>query len=570
MRVTFLGHAGLFVETAGGSILCDPWFNPAYFASWFPFPANAALDVEAFAHPDYLYISHLHRDHFDPAFLGDHVSRAATVLLPEFPLDELRRELGDLGFSRFERLPNGSPVTLDGLRLMCVAETSPSDGPLGDSALAVDDGTARLLDQNDARPRDLGALRGFGPYDAHFLQFSGAIWYPVVYELPVEVKAELGRQKRHRGMDRAAGFAAALGSANVFPCAGPPCFLDDSLFAYNDIYGDESNPFPDQLAFLAHLQAQGHDSGKLVVPGSVVTLGAGRCEVAHPDPGAVADPFSDKARYLKAYQARCRPIIEEVKGSWPVGKVDVLAELRAWWEPLMAQAGTLCSDIGVPVLLQIGESDVVVDFPQRQVRAWAGEHCPYRFKMDRGVVEACIVDRSNDWVNGLFLSMRFSAERDGSYNEHIYTFFKCLSEERMAYVEGRAAGLAPRPGPGPVPGSPREAPPKRAAPAGHRDADEWCRLDGWLVQGRCPHLQGDLARFGRVHDDVLTCLVHGWQFDLATGRCLTSGEEHAIQARRLTDAEPTAGEVVVVDVEMDPESLPARRRADRDDSEGPQ
>ena len=44
MRVTFLGQAGLYLETRAGSILCDPWFNPAYFGSWFPFPANDGID----------------------------------------------------------------------------------------------------------------------------------------------------------------------------------------------------------------------------------------------------------------------------------------------------------------------------------------------------------------------------------------------------------------------------------------------------------------------------------------------------------------------------------------------
>ena len=65
MRMTFLGHVGFWVETRGGSVLCDPWFTPAYFGSWFPFPRNDGLDPAAFATPDFLYISHLHRDHFD-------------------------------------------------------------------------------------------------------------------------------------------------------------------------------------------------------------------------------------------------------------------------------------------------------------------------------------------------------------------------------------------------------------------------------------------------------------------------------------------------------------------------
>ena len=40
MRVTGIGHAGMRFETAGGSVLCDPWTNPTFFASWVPFPDN--------------------------------------------------------------------------------------------------------------------------------------------------------------------------------------------------------------------------------------------------------------------------------------------------------------------------------------------------------------------------------------------------------------------------------------------------------------------------------------------------------------------------------------------------
>ena len=32
------------VETAAGSILCDPWFVPAFFGAWFVFPRNDELD----------------------------------------------------------------------------------------------------------------------------------------------------------------------------------------------------------------------------------------------------------------------------------------------------------------------------------------------------------------------------------------------------------------------------------------------------------------------------------------------------------------------------------------------
>ena len=92
VRITSVGHAGFHIETKAGSILCDPWVNPAYFASWFPFPDNSHLDWDALGNIDYLYVSHLHKDHYDPQTLLAHVNKDAVVLLPDYPVPDLKRE----------------------------------------------------------------------------------------------------------------------------------------------------------------------------------------------------------------------------------------------------------------------------------------------------------------------------------------------------------------------------------------------------------------------------------------------------------------------------------------------
>jgi UDP-MurNAc hydroxylase len=102
VRVTFLGHAGLYIETRHASIPADAWLSgPAYHGSWWPFPSSDCVDREAIRRPTYLYISHLHQDHFDEAFLRDHVSRETVVLLPDYPLGALERDLRRPGFERF-------------------------------------------------------------------------------------------------------------------------------------------------------------------------------------------------------------------------------------------------------------------------------------------------------------------------------------------------------------------------------------------------------------------------------------------------------------------------------------
>ena len=496
MKITFLGHAGLYLETRHGSILCDPWFNPAYFASWVPFPSNQELDPATFGRPDYLYVSHVHRDHLDRDFLRDHVSKDATVILPDHPLDLVHRELEALGFSRFVETKTNVPLRLGGLRVMTVCTIFPADGPLGDSALAVDDGEVRIFDQNDARPVDLDGAHDFGRFDAHLVQFSGAIWYPMVYRFPPQMKSALGRKKRETQMARSLRYSRQIGAGWVIPMAGPPCFLDDDLFGLNDLGDDPANVFPDQTLYLEYMRDQGADNGRLMIPGSVATLEPGRIEIEHPsDPAAI---FGDKRAYLERFRERMRPRIEAEKASWPRGQVDVLAELREWFEPVLDLADRTAAAINGRVLLDLGAPQVVLDFWTRRVYAWEGGECEYRFWVDRALVEQLIVDHDEDWVNRLFLSCRFEAERKGSYNEYLYSFFKCLSAERIEYAEGCYAEQLPE--------------------------REFFECAGYRIQRRCPHLKADLSRFGVVEDGILTCTLHGWQFELATGRCLTSDD----------------------------------------------
>ena len=86
MRVTSIGHAGMLVETSAGSILCDPWFQPAFFGSWFPFPRNDQLGDDLrqrIENADYLYISHLHGDHHDDTHFGIDIRLQQTAVVGE-------------------------------------------------------------------------------------------------------------------------------------------------------------------------------------------------------------------------------------------------------------------------------------------------------------------------------------------------------------------------------------------------------------------------------------------------------------------------------------------------------
>ncbi len=516
MRVTSLGHAGFYIETAKGSILCDPFFNPAYFGSWYPFPANDQLDIAPYVNPDYLYLSHTHLDHFDEDFLRDHVSKDATVLLPDHPLGLVEKWLRKLGFTNFVQTKNAVPIDVNGLKVMICALVAPADGPLGDSGLCIDDGEIKLFDQNDSRPVEFAALEQFGPFDIHLLQYSGAIWYPMVYRFPQKMKDALSSKKRRTQMERALRYAQQIGAPHIVPSAGPPCFLDDDLYYLNDFDRDPTNIFPDATVFLELVAEAGFTTGHLTIPGTVLEVAPGTVMATHPIPDEdVAKIFTEKRAHIDAYKARQQPALDALKASWPRGEVEILPALKEWLEPVLELADQTSVGVDERLLLDLGpENQIVIDFIDRKVHAHDGEECKFRFTMDPALVEYCIIHHEEDWVNHIFLSCRFEAERRGQYNEFLYSFFKCLSPERIEYAEGYYVEQRPD--------------------------QQLIECEGYMIQRRCPHLKADLTRFGEVEGGVLTCTLHGWQFDMATGKCLTS-DDRKLFSKKIEEPAEAAG-----------------------------
>lgn len=509
MRVTGLGHAGLFIETRGGSILCDPWVNSAFFGSWFPFPDNRGLDWARFGTADYLYVSHRHRDHYDPELMRQYVPTDIQVLLPEYPTDELENDLRGLGYKNIIYTRAGEVLERDGVRIMVTPMRAPSDGPVGDSSLSLDDGTGVLLDQNDAHPLDLDKLMSFGKINAYFTQFSGAIWWPMAYDLPLEEKQHFARLKRDAQTKRAMFYVNKIDAPHVFPMAGPPMFLDDDLFPFNAKGKNGDAIFTDQVEFIDILKTERPDiHGHVFFPGTVVEIDHDNISVRNElyTDAEIQAIFDDKWAYFENQRATRQAELRAEKASRAPVPTDLFDQVKAWWEPLMHRAPLLCDGIGALVRFTIGDVDILADFPKAEVRRYNDEAVRYWFEIPADLVATNLRDHEIDWSNSIFLSVRFRAGRIGKFNEYLYTFLKCLNEPRIDYVENWYSEQS--------------------------DTGEDIRIDDWLVQRRCPHLRADLSKAGTIENGVLTCSLHDWKFDLETGRCLTS-HGHEIRATRI-------------------------------------
>ena len=509
----------MLVETEAGSILCDPWFMPAFFGSWFVFPRNDQLSddlLERIENADYLYITHLHADHHDEPWLREHLRRDIPILLPGYPTREQQRTLAELGFTNFIRTIDGEEMELaPGLTIAIHTEVSITDGPGGDSAMMVSDGETRLVNQNDCRTTDLDALRSHGPVDLHWLQYSGAIWYPMVYDVPADQMRRLVDAKVDSQFTRAMRYVDRIGARAIVPSAGPPAFLDEDLFHLNVIEGDELSIFPDQQVFMRMLAEADH-RGVLAIPGTEITITPDDITIDHPMPQADVDAiFSDKETYLRRYQADWKPWLDDLKAGWNPPSTDLLATLKGWWEPLLRMAPTMRNAVGANCLFRAGDLELIIDFPNAEIRAFEDDDYAFMFDIPRELVETVAARKAVDWSNSLFLSCRWRGWRAGDFNEYLYNFFKSLSVERMRRTEAEAIR--------------KLNPPTETEPE--------IQLGEYTVQRRCPHRNADLAVFGEIErgadgeGDVLVCTLHGWLFDCETGRCLTSAD-HPVKIRK--------------------------------------
>jgi UDP-MurNAc hydroxylase len=313
-------------------------------------------------------------------------------------------------------------------------------------------------------------------------------------------------------------YIEKVDAEHVFPMAGPPMFLREELFKYNGYGLDGDAIFTDQRQFLAHMAEQRPaQKGYEFVPGTVVELSGGEISVTQTlyTDAEIDRIFDDKWSYLAEQRDTRQDEIRAEEASRPtvLAPDEMLAALKEWWEPLLRRGRIFRDGVGGPVRMTIGELDLVVDFPRAKVREYAGEETNYWFTIPPELVSTNIADHEIDWSNSIFLSMQFQAGRVGKFNEFIYTFFKCLSRDRIEYVENWYAEQS--------------------------DVSEDVQLGDWVVQRRCPHLRADLSKTGKIEDGILTCSLHDWKWDLASGRCLTS-QGHPIRAS-LADADAGAG-----------------------------
>ncbi|MGZ4503666.1 MAG: MBL fold metallo-hydrolase [Nocardioidaceae bacterium] len=510
--VTALGHAGLRIDAPGVRLLADPWLSPggAFLGSWFPFPDNEhVLRDPELTGADVVAVSHEHLDHLDLEFLAG-LPAHVPVVVPRYPSTILERRLRAAGrrvvvLDAWERCPLGSDPD-DWMTVI------PEQCPMShDAAVLVRLRGRTVLHTNDARISLAQVRRAMaevgGQIDLMGAQMSGASWHPVCYEYDADELARISTSKRVGKFKAVTRLVRSVQPRLVLPYAGPPCFLDDTLFEHNSrLHGPDI--FPDQDEAVGWLRDRlPNQASDYLLPGDAVDLADLTITRDKHWAGFRLDaPVEERRRYLTEYAARRRPYIEQVwrENPVPAASADLGERFRAHFESLGTLSSYFLARIGMTLRFEVlgpagGTWDVRIGPDRVRVDLDGGAgHADYRLTLDARWLEGVVSGRTR-WEE-LFLSLRFSARREPDhYNDYLVGLLKHADLAALRAVEEFEAA---------------------------RDPEETIEVrDGdrrYQVTRYCPHAGEDLAETGVVVDGVLRCLGHNFEFDLASGDCLNA------------------------------------------------
>lgn len=263
MKFTILSHAGLSVEHNGVQIISDPWLiGSCYWRSWWNFP-EPPTDLVKSLKPDYIYLTHLHWDHFHGASLKLLFSRDTKILVPKVPTRRMIRDLEWLGFRNVTEIPHGGEVKLgEDFRMR-----SYQFGLGVDSAMLISGGGHTIFNCNDCKYFGLPLKQitnSFPKIDFVLRSHSSASPVPYCIEGFDATFPHLRSQQDY--IEEFSRFALYVGARYAIPFASNHCFLHKETFQFNDMAVLPE----DILPFYQHASAQLKRESECIVmtPGS--------------------------------------------------------------------------------------------------------------------------------------------------------------------------------------------------------------------------------------------------------------------------------------------------------------
>jgi UDP-MurNAc hydroxylase len=360
MKFTILSHAGLLVEHAGVRVVCDPWLvGSCYWRSWWNFPEpDPALVADLRA--DFIYLTHLHWDHFHGPSLRKLFGPATRILVPKVPTRRMVEDLNYLGFDDVVEIPHGAAFALGPDFVL----RSYQFGLGVDSAAVFSGGGTTLFNCNDAKFFGLPLKQILGHFPRiDFLLRSHSSAGPIPHCIEECDKLPAESLAMSDSADQFVRCALHVGARFAIPFASNHCFLHKETLPYNG-----TATTPDEVRY--HYQRVAARAGRrsecvVMTPGSSWS----------DQEGFSIRPFdfSARAEYIDALLARHAGKLDDYYAEEDRVPADFEA-FRAYFERMVgAIPGVIRSRVLSPLVFEVRDAAGVhfwrVDPRRRTVEA---------------------------------------------------------------------------------------------------------------------------------------------------------------------------------------------------------
>jgi len=430
MRVTYFGQACTLIEAAGRKILTDPWLTEgAYFGAWFHTHLLEDAGVTPGTFPkdiDYIFISHEHQDHLDAASLS-HFPRDIPILICKFATPKFRSYLEKLG-RKIVELPSGEAVGLgDDLRLTIFATAEYTN----DSAILVESEGFTVFNETDCK-LGYGDLQELGTrhIDIGFYMFSGANWYPMMYNYSEPEMAEAVRHRR-RALLRSLVQRVKLTKPRIaVPAAGPCTVLDpDRLWLNSPARGI----FIDPEEAVTALESAGVDSTPVYL--AATDVWDSRSGIERRAPAAFRAP---RQEYILDAAFRMEPRVRAMRAAEPSAASDLPRRLVTYFDAVVeALTPAVRHRINAKLALAVTGScggSWTVDFlapASPYTREGIAGDWTYKIEVEDKLIYPFLTGREC-FFEDILLSLRVRfARRPDEYNEPLYHFLYEPDPEKL-------------------------------------------------------------------------------------------------------------------------------------------
>lgn len=182
IEIRYIYSASVVIKSPDFSVLSDPWFTDGiYDGTWFQFP-KVQDPIKAIGKVDFIYVSHIHPDHYDPIFLRQYLKTFpdTRVIIANFKYNFLAKKMSADGIPH-EILKGELQQADTTIKIFPNEAGSVSDV---DSAFTMKWKNHAVVNLNDNPYNEdlLDSILEFHPhYQIALLPFTGAGPYPQTY-----------------------------------------------------------------------------------------------------------------------------------------------------------------------------------------------------------------------------------------------------------------------------------------------------------------------------------------------------------------------------------------------------